>query len=297
MVLSASERPAPPARDVAGRPAVRAAAWLTWVLAGLVACATLAGLLVDGLYAGDEATAAMLRAYDLVTVLTVVPGLAVAARLAERGSAGAHLVVASLVAYVVYTYAYYLFGTGFNDLFLLHAAAFCLGLVALGLWLVTVDAATLAAALGDRFAARTRVRATAAILGVLSAALGGMWIYLAVDNAVTGDVPAGSQLVETDLVVHLGMALDLVVLVPLYAAASVLLWRREPWGFALGVLALVPGVLHQVGYLVAMPFQVAADVPGAVATDPAEPVIVALYLVGAALLLSGGRRTAASTAA
>ena len=42
--------------------------------------------------------------------------------------------------------------------------------------------------------------------------------------------------------------------------------------------------MHQVSYLVAMPVQVAAEVSGAVSYDAAEPVIVALYLLGAALL-------------
>lgn len=37
-----------------------------------------------------------------------------------------------------------------------------------------------------------------------------------------------------------------------------------------------------------MPFQVAADIPGAVAFDPAEPMIVGLYLLGVVLLV---RRT------
>jgi hypothetical protein len=109
---------------------------------------------------------------------------------------------------------------------------------------------------------------------------------------VTGDVPTGSRLVETDTIVHLGMALDLTLLVPLYAAAAVLLWRRAPWGYALAGLALMAGVIHQVSYLVAMPFQVAADVPGAVAFDPGEPVIVLLYLAASVLLLRGVRRPA-----
>jgi hypothetical protein len=252
----------------------------------LVAGASLAGLLVDGVYTGAESTAEMLRAFDLVAVLVVVPGLAVAARCAARGSVLAHLVVASLVAYVVYTYAYYLFGTGFNDLFLLHAAVFSTGLVALGLVLASLDVGALA----DRFGAKTPARIVAGSLGLLAAALGGMWVYVALDNAVTGDLPAGSVLVETGTVVHLGMALDLALLVPLYGAAAVLLWRRAPWGYAVAGVALLAGVLHQLSYVLAMPFQVAADVPGAVAYDPVEPVIVLLYVAASVLLLRGARR-------
>lgn len=264
----------------------RAAVGLTWVLTDLVAIASLVGLFVDAVYTGAESTAQMLRANDLVTVLVVVPGLGLALRRAARGSVMAHLVVASLVAYVVYTYAYYLFGTGFNDLFLLHTAIFSAGLVALGLLLASLDVDVL----GSRFHGRTASRVVAGSLGVLGVALGGMWVYVALDNAVTGNLPAGSRLVETDAVVHLGMALDLTLLVPLYLAAAVLLWRRAPWGYVLAGPALFAGVLHQVSYVVAMPLQVAADVPGAVSYDPGEPVIVLLYLAASALLIHGARR-------
>ena len=49
-------------------------------------------------------------------------------------------------------------------------------------------------------------------------------------------------------------------------------------------------MLHQVSYMVALPAQVAADVPGAVGVDPAEPVIVTVYLAVLALVLVGLRR-------
>ena len=57
---------------------------------------------------------------------------------------------------------------------------------------------------------RTRARLVAAILDALAVALAAMWIYLAVTNAVTGQVPTGSRHVETETIVHLGMALDLI---------------------------------------------------------------------------------------
>jgi hypothetical protein len=258
---------------------------LTRVLLGLLTGAALAGLLVEGAYTGAESTAEMLRAYDLVTLVIVVPTLAVELHMARRGSVMAHLVVASLLGYVVYTYAYYLFGTGFNDLFLVHAAVFSTGLVALGVTLACLDRIALA----ESFHPRTRVRSIAGILGLLATALGAMWIYFAIDNAVTGDVPTGSRLVETDTVVHLGMALDLTLLVPLYAAAAGLLWRRAPWGYVLAGVALLAGLLHQLSYLVAMPFQVAGAVPDAVVSDPGEPVIVLLYLIASVLLFNGAR--------
>jgi hypothetical protein len=263
---------------------------LAGVLAVLAATAALTGLLADGAYGPPAATAEMLRAFDLVT-LAVVPALAAATVLARRGSAAARLVMAGLVAHLGYAYAYDVFGTGFNDLFLLHAAILATGTVALVLTLVHLDAG----AVTPRLAGWPGARAAAVLLGVLAVSLGALWSYAAVHNAVTGEIPAGSRLVETDTVVHLGMALDLVLLVPLYAAAAVLLWRRRPWGFVLAAVALVAGVLQQVGYQVAMLFQSAAGIPGAVAFDPGEPLVALLYVVAGVLLLRGAVRRRVGT--
>jgi hypothetical protein len=275
-------RPARPARGPGGGLTLG----LAWSLTALVLAASLMGLLVDGVYTGATSTAAMLRAYDLVSVALVVPFLVLATLGVRRGSTTSRLTLACLAAYVVYTYAYYLFGTGFNDLFLLHTAVFSIGFWLLVLTLTGLDLA----ALSGSTRSQKRLRAVAGILAFLAVALGGLWVYWALNNVATNAVPTGSQLVETGLVVHLGMALDLALLVPLYAAAAVLLWRGLAWGYVLACLALLPGVLHQVSYLVAMPFQVVEDVPGAVWTDPAEPVIVVLYLIATVLLLSGTRR-------
>lgn len=275
-----------------GRGVEAVARSLTWLTAGLALSAALAGLLVEGVYAGPDSTAAMFRGFDLVTAVVVLPALAAAAWQA-RASLVADLMATSLVASLVYTYAYYLFGTGFNDLFLLHVAAFSAGLGTLVLRLVTTDLH----AVGRRFGERTRVRLVAAILASLSVALGGMWAYFAVENAITGHVPSGSMLVETATVVRLGMALDLAVLVPLYAVAALLLWRRLPWGYVTAAVALFSGIAHQVAYMVALPFQVSAGVPGAVSYDAAEPVIVALYVAGSVLLLLGARGSGASLVA
>ncbi|MFL6099401.1 MAG: hypothetical protein ACJ71T_05550 [Actinomycetales bacterium] len=259
------------------------AAWylLTILLTALALTAALGGLLIDGVYTGAASTATMFRGYDLVTAIVTVPSLAVTSWLARRGSLLGQLLAASLVANLVYTYAYYLFGTGFNDLFLLHVAVFGVGLTALVLTITSIDMAALAV----RFADATRVRTIAGILGMLALGLVAMWTYFAIDNVVTGEVPPGSQLVETDTIVRLAMALDLTLLVPLYAGAVVLSWRRAPSGFVLAAIALFAGVLQQASYIVAMQFQVAADVAGARSYDPGEPAIVLLYVVAAALLL------------
>jgi hypothetical protein len=252
----------------------------------------MAGLLVADVYGEPAATAQMLRGYDLVTLVVVVPALVMSLLRAHRGSDRAVLIWMGLLAYLAYTYAYYLFGTGFNDLLLLHAVVFAGSLAGLILTLVCLDPSAVAAGLSER----APVRAVAAVLALLAAALGVMWVWACVAYALTGAIPAGSALVETDLVVHLGIVLDLTVLVPLYAvAAGVLLWQRQPWRFVLAAFALISGLLHQVSYLVALLFQYAAGVPGSVAVDPVEPVIVLLYAAAAVALLVGRPSRRAST--
>jgi hypothetical protein len=113
-------------------------------------------------------------------------------------------------------------------------------------------------AIGARLARWTPRRLVSALLGLLAGGLGDMWVYDSVRFAVTGALPAGSALVEPDLAVHLGIALDLALLVPAYAVAAVLLWRGTAAGFVLASVLLTSGSLHQVGYMVALPFQAAA---------------------------------------
>jgi hypothetical protein len=247
----------------------------------LAGAASTVGLVVDDVYAGPVSVAEMLRGFDLVTLIVVVPALIVAQWGTRRGSERAQLMSAGLLAYVVYTYAYHLFGTGFNDVFLLHIAVFGASVFALVFSVSGLDMRALA----DATLRRVPRRLVSGVLGLLAASLGGMWIYSCVRFALTGDVPVGSALVEPDGIVHLGIALDLALLVPAYAVAAVQLWRGAVAGFVLASVMLLSGTLHQLDYLVALLFQAAAGVPGAVAFDPVEPAIALLYVVATVLLL------------
>jgi hypothetical protein len=238
------------------------------------------GLLLDGVYGSDEATVQMLRGFDAVTLLVIGPSLLLAVRSDRHGSTRGRLLAASLLAYLGYTYLYYLLGAGFTDLMLLHAPLLTTTLVALVLTLRDLPVPSL----GDR-ATGGGARVAAGVLALLAVSLGAMWTYAVVAHAVDGTLPAGSSLVESGTMVHLGIVLDLSLLVPLYAAAAVLLWRRRAWGVVLGALALVAGTLHQVSYVVALLFQYAADVPGSVPMDPVEPVILLLFGTATVLLL------------
>jgi hypothetical protein len=268
----------------------RTAHRLSAIVALLALLASVGGLVINGVYGQPASVAQMLRGYDLTTLLLVVPGMALSQLLARRHSDRGHLLWVGLLAYVVYTYTYYLFGTSFNDLFLLHVLVFASSLGALIATCLALEIDGIAI----RFARRTPRRSISVVLGLLAAALGSLWVYSTVRSVITGQVPAGSALVEPDVVVHLGIALDLALLVPAYVLAAVLLWRGEASGYVLAAALLTSGTLHQVSYMVALGFRATADVPGAVAFDPVEPLIAALYVVPTAVLLfcAGRARTA-----
>ena len=258
--------------------------WMMIAVAVAAAVSAITGLLVDGLYAsgrdgtGAAATTQMLRAYDLVTLVVALPALLWATTGTRRTATMSKLPAAASLAYLGYTYAYYVFGNGFTDLLLLHVAVLTGSVIALIRDLPRLRGVT------APVVSRRALRGAAAILGLLTAALGGMWVSVCLAYAVTGSLPQGSLLVETDQVVQLGIVLDLAVLVPLYGTAATLLWRQRAWGVVLGAIALVAGLMHQLSYLLALVLQDAAGVPGAVGFDPLEPVIVSLYVVGTVLL-------------
>lgn len=204
----------------------RAAFLLSVVATILMSAASAAGVMMGALYRDPESLSSMLRGFDAVTLLLVVPSLAAALVGVARRSPIAELIWVGLLAAAVYTYAFHVFATSFNDLFLAHIVVLSCSTFALVLALASLDVS----GIGSRFGPRTPTRAIGLFLAFLALGLGGMWIYHALRFAISDVVPAGSALVETDAVVHLGFALDLSLLVPAYVAACVLLWRRAAWG-------------------------------------------------------------------
>jgi hypothetical protein len=261
----------------------RAERAVSWGLAAVMVAASVAGLWVDRLYRDPRAVAEMFRGYDLVALALVAPVLAATLLPALRRSARARLVRAGALAYGAYTYALVVFGTSFNDAFLLHVAALSLSVFGLALALGAIGST----AIGRSFAPGTATRTVAVILGALATSLAAMWGVGAIRFAASDVVPTeGSALVVPLAMTHLGWALDLAFLVPAYALAAVLLWRRSPWGNVLGAAVLIAGVAQQIGYMVALVFQSRAAIPGASAFDPIEPFITLAFAVGAGLLLA-----------
>ena len=269
-----------------GTDSLRAARLGSAVVAALMAVSSAVGLWIPGLYQESPEIGAELRAYDLVTLLLATPLLVGALVVERRGSLGARLVWLGLLMYVGYNYAIYVFGSSFNDMFLVHVALLPLTVAAAVLLCRNLDAA----AVRGRFRPGTPVRSISVVLMLLGLGLAGMWVFYSLRFAFTGAPPDESELVLPMQAVHLAYVLDLTFFAPACVLASILLWRRDSWGFVLATAVLVFGALYQVNYVVALVFQARAGIAGASGFDPAEPFVVAVLLVALVVMAVNTRR-------
>ncbi len=117
-------------------------AWvLSSVVLALMAASSAAGLLVEGIYPEQTWAVAALRGNDLVTLVLVVPVLTLALAASRiRPSSASVLVWLGMLFYGLYNFAYYSYGAAFNDLFLLHVAAYSLSGIAMVLLGTSIDA-------------------------------------------------------------------------------------------------------------------------------------------------------------
>lgn len=257
----------------------RVARVLTVVAGVLMVVSAAAGLVDDDLYRDPEGLRHMLRGHDIVTLVVVVPLLGWSVRAASRGHDRRRVVWLGVLAFATYNYGVYVLGSAFNDVFLLHVGVLEASAVGLACGLAATNHRDV-----ERPSRRSR-RTAAALLAFLGVGLGAMWVFNALRFALTGEAPSESELVLPMASIHLGYALDLLLIVPSYLAAAALLWRQAPWGDVLAPVLLVGGLLQQLTYISALLFQDRAGVPGATAFDPGEPVVVLAYVVALALLL------------
>lgn len=242
--------------------------------------ASVLGIIVHDLYREGEWAREAFRGGDVVTLVLVVPVLITSMALARRGSVRATVVWIGALAYAVYNYAYYVFGASFNDAFLIHIAIFSSSILALVLAISSLDVVATAEPLRHSRLARW----IAAFLTLVGVGQGGLWVFVIVRYAVTGevlaDIPVRGQ--------HVVFALDLSLLVPTLAVSGVLLWRRTPIGYVAAGIASVMGSLVLLNLLLAAAFQANADVAG-VRAFPPEGVAMTVGMLASMALLLGAR--------
>jgi hypothetical protein len=263
----------------------RVAHVLSALVALLMAGASAAGLLLPDVYDEDAWALAALRGGDLVTLVVATPALVWGVMVAARGSSRAVLVWGAVLAYNVYNFAYYAFGTTFNPLFLLHIVLLALSTWGLVFLLVSLDPQRLYGQ--SKLSARVRV-AAATVLSLIAGGLSALWSMVIVNQTLTGQLPEDAA---TPTQMHLVYAIDLGVFVPMLVVAAWLLWRGHPWGVVAGAVMALASAAYVLNLLAAQAFQAAAQVPGVDAFSPFSAVLVCVCAAaGIALLHGAGRR-------
>lgn len=255
----------------------------------LTIAATAGGLLVDGLYRDNAFATAAWKGTDLATLAVGVPLLALALTFSLRGSFRAQLIWLGMLDYTLYNYAYYLFGTAFNALFLVYVALFTLSILALIFALANVDVGSIR----RHFRDRTPVRGIAAYLLFVAAGIGGLWIAQSLSFVVTGQVPEFITKVAhpTSIV----FALDLSLVVPFLVLGAIWLWQRRPWGYLLAAIMSVKGAVYMLALAAVSLAAMRAGFPKAGGELPLWGLLAAGFVVASLFLLLNGKPTREET--
>jgi hypothetical protein len=228
---------------------------LSMAIVVLAALASLAGLLLPGVYQRETAwVVPQNRGQDLVTLLALallVPTL----RRARRGSPRATLIWLGLLGYIGYTYTGAAFAYAFNALFLVYVALFSLTGAALIAALAGVDASALRAA----FDPSVPRRGVIIFLVTMALVLSLLWLAQIVPLYVDGTLPPMIANANTPTVFV--FVLDLGVVVPLALLCAAWLRRDAPWGYVLAGLVLVKAATMGLALLSMTAFAASAGQP------------------------------------
>ncbi|HLE29872.1 MAG TPA: hypothetical protein VI793_17230 [Anaerolineales bacterium] len=236
------------------------------------------GLFISGLYRDNLFVTSAWKGNDLVTLAVAVPILVAALILAMRGSLKAQLIWVGVLDYMLYNYAFYLFGAAFNWFFLIYVALLALSIFALIFGLLTLDVN----GIGQQFRERTPVKWISGYMMFVAFGLSVIYFAQSLGFIFTGQVP--SIVTSTGHPTSVVFALDLTLLVPLLVLGAVWLWKRKSWGYVLAGISTVKGPLYTLVLTVGSLWAANAGVEGAGGEIPLWVFLTVLGLIASGLL-------------
>lgn len=222
-----------------------------------------------GIYHLDSLTsAATYTGTDAVTILLMTPLMVIALLRYRRGSLRGALLLACALSPFLYNSFHMAFAAAYNPLFLLYTAFFSTSLFAFLLACKNFDLKLLAA----RISPGIPRRGPAIFLMVAGTALAFVWLSDLVPAMMQNQAPLalGSA---TTLVTY---ALDLGFIVPSTWLAGILILRRSPLGYFLGLILIV---LNAIVGIVVVSQTIAMIALGASLTPAMVVVFVAPFIL------------------
>lgn len=211
---------------------------LSIIIAILAALTSIGGLLLPDMYRDNPFVKTTWLGNDAVTLFVAIPILVAALVYSERGSSKWQLIWMGILDYMLYNYAFYLFGAAFNVFFLMYATLLALSIFALIFGLTDLDV--------NKISLLVRKEAPVKWIGgyflFVASGLGLVYLIQSISFIATGNVPA--IVTMSGHPTNIVFALDLTLLIPWLILGALWLMKRQPWGYVIAGILNVKGPLY-----------------------------------------------------
>lgn len=188
-----------------------------------------------GLYRHDSVTAAaQAKAQDGVTIFFGIPLLLGALLMTARGSLKGRMVLTGTLGYFLYTYASYSFLAMYNSLFLVYILLLSASFFAFILMLSSFDKELL----HTYFSKSLPTKRIGFFLLFIAFMILMLWLGKIVNPLLKGTPPQGLEHYST-LVIQV---LDLAFVVPVTVVTSIMVIRRQPFGYLMAAVVIFKAV-------------------------------------------------------
>ena len=212
--------------------------YLSVAIVVLALVASAGGLLIEDLYRDNAFVTTTWLGNDAVTLFLAIPILVSAMVFSRRGSLRAQLIWLGALDYMLYNYAFYLFGAAFNDFFLIYAALLGLSIFAMIFGLVNLNVEEIQ----QQFSPRTPVKWIGGYFLFVAAGLSLIYVAQSMAFIVTGQLP--EIVTMSGHPTNVVFALDLTLLIPWMVVGALWLIKRTPWGYVIAGILSVKGPLY-----------------------------------------------------
>ena len=209
---------------------------------------------------------------DIVTLLIGVPLLVTGIVLSRKGSLRGQLLLTGALGFFLYTYGSMSFLTAFNPFYLVYVALFSLSLFGFIFSMKDLDVDEISRRISDGFPRRSIAIYFITVAVFLTLA----WLGLVASPSLTWTPPAGLESAITMVI----QALDLGIIVPTSFLTASLLFKKQPWGYALASVMLLK-ILTMGAALISM---IIVQILSGVAVDPVVSTIFVIISLSGIVL-------------
>ncbi|OHE40930.1 MAG: hypothetical protein A2102_06010 [Tenericutes bacterium GWF2_38_8] len=212
---------------------------LTSILITLTFIATLGGIFMNDLYQDNAQFIQVWKSNDLITLFIALPVL-IGSMLytIKKKSTFSLLIWSSMIWFLCYNYAFYVFGASFNAFYLIHLSIYTLSIL-------TMIFALLHFPIKNLLISKKKSVLDFIVVGILvflSVGLLSIYSIQSLNFAFNGVLPA--IITNSGHVTSVVFSLDISMVVLFFILASVLILKRNSWGYVIAFIALLKGVVY-----------------------------------------------------